>query len=53
VGVKRRTAWRVAVLAAVAATVTGVLAGWASGDSGSSADASRATDPAALGRHAT
>ena len=54
VGVKRRTACRVAVLAAVAATATGVLAGLASGDSGpSSAAAPRAADPAALGRHAT
>ncbi len=53
-GVKRRTAWRAAVLVAVAATATGVLAGWASGDSGSApAGAPRATDLAALGRHAT
>jgi sugar lactone lactonase YvrE len=54
VGVKRRTAWRAGVLAAVAATATGVLAGWASGDSGPApASAPRAADPAALGRHAT
>jgi sugar lactone lactonase YvrE len=54
VGVKRRTAWRAAILGAVAATATGVLAGWASGDSGSApASASRTTDLAALGRHAT
>jgi sugar lactone lactonase YvrE len=54
VGVQRRTAWRGAVLVAVAATATGVLAGLASGDSGpSSAAAPRAADPAALGRHAT
>ena len=52
-GVKRRTARRVAVLAAVAATAVGVLAGWASGDSGSSSNAPRATDLAALGRQAT
>ena len=53
-GVQRRTAWRGAVLVAVAATATGVLAGLASGDSGpSSAAAPRAADPAALGRHAT
>ena len=53
-GVKRRTAWRAAVLGAVAATATGVLAGWASGDSGSApASASKTTDLAALGRHAT
>jgi sugar lactone lactonase YvrE len=54
VGVKRRTAWRAAVLVAVAATAAGVLAGLASGDSGSSsATAPRATDLAALGRNAT
>jgi hypothetical protein len=54
VGVKRRTAWRAAVLIAVAATATGGLAGLASGDSGpSSAAAPRAADAAALGRHAT
>jgi len=54
VGVKRRTAWRAAVLVAVAATATGVLAGWARGDSGSPAAAApRASDLAALGRHAT
>jgi hypothetical protein len=54
VGVTRRTAWRAAVLVAVAATATGVLAGLASGDSGPSpAIAARTTDLAALGRHAT
>jgi sugar lactone lactonase YvrE len=54
VGVKRRTAWRAAVLVAVAATATGVLVGWASGDSGSApASAPRTADLAALGRHAT
>jgi sugar lactone lactonase YvrE len=54
VGVQRRTAWRAAVLVAVAATATGMLVGWASGDSGSPAAAApRAGDPAALGRHAT
>jgi hypothetical protein len=53
-GVKRRTAWRAAVLVAVAATATGVLAGLASGDSGPSpATAARATDLTTLGRHAT
>ena len=54
-GVKRRTARRAAVLVAVAATATGVLAGLASGDSGSSsATAPRAaTDLTALGRQAT
>ena len=49
-----RTAWRTAVLVAVAATATGVLAGLASGDSDSSpATAPRATDLAAQGRQAT
>jgi sugar lactone lactonase YvrE len=50
---KRRTARRVAVLVAAAVTAIGVLAGWASGDSGSPAAAPRGTDLAAVGRQAT
>ena len=53
-GLKRRTAWRAGVLVAVAATATGVLAGWASGDSGpSAASAPSASDPVAPARHPT
>lgn len=50
-GVRRRTAWRAAVLVAVAATATGVLAGLASGDT--AATALRTTDLAAPGQQAT
>jgi sugar lactone lactonase YvrE len=53
VGVRRRTAWRAAVLCAVAATATGVLAGLASGDSGSTATAPRTADLSAVGKQAT
>ena len=53
-GVRRQTAWRAAVLVAVAATATGVLAGLASGDSGSSAaTAPGTTDLSAVGQQAT
>ena len=54
-GVRQRTAWRAAILVAVAATATGVLAGLASGDSGSSSSATapRTTDLSTLGGQAT
>lgn len=48
-GMRRRVAWRAAVLLAAAATTTGVLVGWA----GSSGAATHPPSPTAIGRHAT
>lgn len=53
-GVQRRIAWRAAVLLAVAVTTTGVLAGWARGDSGVHGSSASGRDlPAAPGHGAS